>query len=942
MSDVYKIAMDLTLKGNLVPELNGILRVMTQIERESDKVIGAIGRWHKPLQATFSQLQSIKRELGGLGNSKVDASLGSWAKELGGSNKALGAFTRSMGTVKTDVAAVSRDLKGWVGHIESAMSAIQRVERASRGGRGGGANDNAGMRVRGTGGAASAHHQRHGPGTHEARSSFGMLPVIGAPYVSSHYLIEGLKFAGSVDQIAEIQRVQGGLDKLGKPLIGDKLAAQIAENKSTAFNLTAKMPFTDPVENMKIITDLADLGKGDYAQARALLPGFARLNAITGIIGSPEVQAKMHEDGQMRFAARALDQMGVMGRTEAEQKRYFDALAMGTVGTRGIFNGKELFGAVQKSGGMATGWSPEFVGGVLPMLTEAMGGAATGDAMYMFGKHLMKGQTSNIAESEAMIKYGLQDKDNLINKKDFKAGSIIGSDTLKANPFEWFDKFFLPALAKKGITDHAEIDKAIDSMSFSKNYAKAFHEFNENHDNIKSNLTRFGSQGNLDDLITKTMGGQLVSLTESLKTFSTALGDPQMKGAITLLGDLTSTVSSLGKTLHDNPGTAQGAFSGLAAGVGGLAAAGGTALTIAAVGTLTFPALAIGSIAALTIGTFLFPWEALYKHMGWKPGIALGGKDVDDKSLNPSLELPGLSHLDERARRREAATQGLGTTVENVTNALKRQAELTGKVAEVAAPAASGLEKVGNALKFILDAMSGASLHGINFEGAGGGIGGMIQKASFGGSNDNGSVARALAIGTGTGIGHTASKAERAAYIKARAAALGIDPTTALRVAQSEGFNTFVGDKGTSFGDFQLHYGGSGIRGMNSMGEGDLFTRSTGLSAKDPKNWKAATDWALKRARQNGWGAWHGAGRVGIGNRQGIGTHPVTPMPPTAGPPPKQQKREQIINVHLGDDVIHRQVIHKMVADSMHPRSTGGADDHGSWVHSGRTMTDAA
>lgn len=131
-------------------------------------------------------------------------------------------------------------------------------------------------------------------------------------------------------------------------------------------------------------------------------------------------------------------------------------------------------------------------------------------------------------------------------------------------------------------------------------------------------------------------------------------------------------------------------------------------------------------------------------------------------------------------------------------------------------------------------------------------------------------------VGAGTGAGHVASKAERAAFIRQEAAKRGINPDYALRVAQSEGFNVFAGDPDatktpTSFGDFQLHYAGRGA-GMGGKGVGDAFTRDTGLDARDPKNWREADRYALDQVVKGGWGPWHGAARIGITGRQGIST----------------------------------------------------------------------
>src|SRR5215472_86375 len=46
-------------------------------------------------------------------------------------------------------------------------------------------------------------------------------------------------------------------------------------------------------------------------------------------------------------------------------------------------------------------------------------------------------------------------------------------------------------------------------------------------------------------------------------------------------------------------------------------------------------------------------------------------------------------------------------------------------------------------------------------------------------------------------------------YITARAQALGLDPRAVLAVAGQEGLSGRIGDQGTSFGPFQLHYGGA-------------------------------------------------------------------------------------------------------------------------------------
>ena len=156
----------------------------------------------------------------------------------------------------------------------------------------------------------------------------------------------------------------------------------------------------------------------------------------------------------------------------------------------------------------------------------------------------------------------------------------------------------------------------------------------------------------------------------------------------------------------------------------------------------------------------------------------------------------------------------------------------------------------------------------------GAGAGGLIGSAAaaLGGkaANDNfgrapvGAVTRSALpdIGATTDIG---------AYIAKAAAARGIDPSIALRVAKSEGglkswnLQSSVFKNGVqepSFGPYQLYMGG---------GLGNAFQKQTGLDPRMAANGPAGVNFALDHAAKNGWGAWYGAAKVGVGKWDGIG-----------------------------------------------------------------------
>jgi murein DD-endopeptidase MepM/ murein hydrolase activator NlpD len=107
--------------------------------------------------------------------------------------------------------------------------------------------------------------------------------------------------------------------------------------------------------------------------------------------------------------------------------------------------------------------------------------------------------------------------------------------------------------------------------------------------------------------------------------------------------------------------------------------------------------------------------------------------------------------------------------------------------------------------------------------------------------------------------------AEVDAYITQRAQQYGISPQIAVQVSRAERASRstgWIGDHGTSFGPYQLHYGG---------GLGEVFTSRTGLDARDiERTWRQQVDFALSYAAQHSWEPWHAAKAIGIGTWDGI------------------------------------------------------------------------
>jgi Chaperone of endosialidase len=118
-------------------------------------------------------------------------------------------------------------------------------------------------------------------------------------------------------------------------------------------------------------------------------------------------------------------------------------------------------------------------------------------------------------------------------------------------------------------------------------------------------------------------------------------------------------------------------------------------------------------------------------------------------------------------------------------------------------------------------------------------------------------------------------------YASKSAVKAGLNPTTALGIGQLESaFNPFgkPGDEGSSFGIYQLHYGGMSNKYPHS-GLGDLFTKETGYDLRDPNVRndpdvvKAQIDWTTNYMAKHGIKDWSTAKMLTSGQ----------PVPTTGG-----------------------------------------------------------
>jgi hypothetical protein len=111
-------------------------------------------------------------------------------------------------------------------------------------------------------------------------------------------------------------------------------------------------------------------------------------------------------------------------------------------------------------------------------------------------------------------------------------------------------------------------------------------------------------------------------------------------------------------------------------------------------------------------------------------------------------------------------------------------------------------------------------------------------------------------------------------YIRQIAPYYGVDPNAAIAIFNKEtgGNSNFIGGMGSSFGRFQLHYGGMvpKVLRSNNPGLGDEFAAATGLNASDSSTWHAQVDFSLYKASTGGWTPWSTMSAAGLHKWSGM------------------------------------------------------------------------
>lgn len=774
-----------------------------------------------------------------------------------------------------------------------------------------------------------------------------------------------------LDKGAEYQRMQNNMRLAGMK------ETEIANATAKAWEMTAKYRSLGVVRIGDMINEVRSVF-GDTASAVANIE--PALKAATVLQSTLKGKNQEGIVGQVFDMFKSADLRNITDDPKATEK-FFDQMTKIVSVTGGKITPKDFLQMQKYAKSAGQTWSDEFIIGPVASMMQEGSPSTVGTALTSLDQAIVGGRMTDKAAA-AFGKLGLVHPSAMkaFSKKDgslreIEQGGVEGSDLFRTNPYEWVQKVLKPAIMDK-ITNGGKIKLSeedaiaksapwLSTMFGNRNaewIANTMYKERPIERDIALGKTAQGL-GGADLLLKKDWFTAVKAFTTQWDNLMTALGAPLVGQATEALNKFTASLAGLAQwaALKENEATIIALGKGIAILSASLVGAGGAAL-LAALGPAGWLVLGIGAAAAAaetakpgylkTVASDLVEfWGAIAK-LDFKVAVTAAIKGLNDLLLGAPAQI-AKAIGDMGNRLGDLLVEGV-RSVPDLT--IKEIASWPARLAEaITAMGAAIVQK----LKDVFNSLNPFSK--ASFEGGegGGGIGGLVQNASFGGGGANDNIARALGGGGAGGSGGSGNistplpasaglRGEVQSYLRAKAASMGIDPNVAERVMKQEsGFNPYarnINSRERSYGVFQL----------NTMGGLGNVAQRQGIDPTDPSQWKKHIDFGLGVVKRDGWRQWYGARDVGISRWQGIGRGPIThreappsgDMPrgkaPTAGPPPKAGGKTEVLHVNL-DGAKMAEVVLKRGAEKMRfTRHVGGMDSHGSWRPPGTTLTDAA
>jgi DNA-binding CsgD family transcriptional regulator len=240
-----------------------------------------------------------------------------------------------------------------------------------------------------------------------------------------------------------------------------KEAADLSSQMSAKYKSLSQTEIMHTARNVRAVV-------GTFEEATKIIDPLMQLRVVAQG-AHPEHSAELGEDFD-----KLIKGMEIKGVTQDLGKfnHYIDGMAKALNVFGDTLRPTDYYEMFKYGRAATNALSDDFMLKTAPTLAQELGGSSAGKALSSFHTQFVGGKMSNKAV-EMLDQYDMIDKSKVIktktgNVKGVLPGGIIGGEYLKPgqeDPYAWVNKVLLPQLAKKGVTDPAQIQEVIAAMA---------------------------------------------------------------------------------------------------------------------------------------------------------------------------------------------------------------------------------------------------------------------------------------------------------------------------------------------------------------------------------------------------------------------------------------------------------------------------------------------
>ena len=347
---------------------------------------------------------------------------------------------------------------------------------------------------------------------------------------------------------------------------------EIGEAETAAASVSARLPALSQTTLLHMLRNARSI-VGSFEEAQKVVEPMAKMRVVA-MGAHPERTEELEADFDQLIKG-----MEIKGVTQNLPKftHYMDNMAKALNVFGDTLKPTDYYAMFKYGRGATQALSDRFQLMTAPTFAQEMGGSSAGKALSTFYQTLVGGRMQVKAANELLDLGLIGDKSKVKISKagivtSVRPGAVTGWELAAADPYRWVNEIFLPALAKKGITDKTKILGEIATVFRDATAQQLVSVLATQQSRIMKDWGLIEHAHGLeaaDIFLGKDVGMGVHAVTEQLTNLMQVAAGPLAQPAASSLKAIADSIAYLNQAAHKHPAVQKATEAGLAATIAG-------------------------------------------------------------------------------------------------------------------------------------------------------------------------------------------------------------------------------------------------------------------------------------------------------------------------------------------------------------------------------------